>query len=100
MLFCTASVEKRCAAKNLSGLGAECLAELVLEPPPDDTAMKRRMRLETASRSGGGDVAVEIRKRFVTIAKARSFGDRAAINLSRLPRDVTRGLKPCLSKAI
>jgi hypothetical protein len=67
--------EKTLNAKNLAGLGAERLAELVLELSAGDAAAKRRLRLELASRSGEADVAAEIRKRLVTIAKARSFVD-------------------------
>ena len=61
-------------AKNLAALGAERLAELLLDVTAGDAAAKRRLRLELASR-GGGDVASEIRKRLVSIAKSRSFVD-------------------------
>lgn len=61
-------------AKNLAALGAERLAELLLDVTASDAAAKRRLRLELASRSGG-DVAGEIRKRFLSIAKSRSFVD-------------------------
>ena len=60
--------------KNLAALGAERLAELLLEVTTGDAAAKRRLRLELTSR-GGGDVASEIRKRLVSIAKSRSFID-------------------------
>jgi len=40
-----------------------------------DAAMKRRLRLELASQSSGADVAVEIRKRLISIARSRSFVD-------------------------
>ena len=61
-------------AKNLAALGAERLAELLLDVTAGDAAAKRRLRLELASR-GGGDVVSEIRKRLVSIAKSRSFVD-------------------------
>ncbi len=61
--------------RNLAALGPERLAELLLELATGDAAAKRRLRLELASRSGGGDVAPEIRKRLASIAKARSFID-------------------------
>ena len=61
-------------AKNLAALGAERLAELLLDVTAGDAAAKRRLRLELASR-GGGDVASEIRKRLTSIAKSRSFAD-------------------------
>lgn len=61
-------------AKNLAALGAERLAELLLDVTAGDAAAKRRLRLELASRAGG-DVAGEIRKRFLSIARSRSFVD-------------------------
>ena len=61
-------------AKNLAALGPERLAELLLDVTSGDAAAKRRLRLELASR-GGGDVAGEIRKRLISIAKSRSFVD-------------------------
>ena len=67
--------DKTLNAKNLAVLGAERLADLLLELAGGDAAAKRRLRLELASRSGGDDVVVEIRKRLVTIAKAKSFVD-------------------------
>jgi hypothetical protein len=61
-------------AKNLAGLGAHRLAELLLELAAGDAAAKRRLRIELASRNGG-DVGAEIRKRLAAIAKSRSFID-------------------------
>lgn len=66
--------ETTLSAKNLAALGAERLAELLLDVTTGDAAAKRRLRLELASRSGG-DVASEIRKRLVSIARSRSFVD-------------------------
>lgn len=62
-------------ATNLSALGAARLAELLLELAQGDAAMKRRLRLELASQAGGVDVAAEIRKRLVSIARSKSFLD-------------------------
>jgi hypothetical protein len=67
--------DKTLNAKNMAALGAIRLAELLLELTSRDAAAKRRLRLELASRNGGGDVAAEIRKRLATIAKSRSFVD-------------------------
>lgn len=68
--------KKTLTAKNLAALGAERLAELLLELAEGDAATKRQLRLELASRSGdGSDVVLEIRKRLATIAKSRSFVD-------------------------
>lgn len=67
--------QKTLNAQNLAALGAEQLAELLLELAKGDAATKRRLRLELASRSGGGDVAAEIAKRLTSIARSRSFVD-------------------------
>ncbi|MFT4027019.1 MAG: hypothetical protein QM676_09485 [Novosphingobium sp.] len=67
--------DKALNAKNLAALGADRLAELLLELVARDAAAKRRLRLELASRSGDGDVAPEIRKRLMAIGKSRSFVD-------------------------
>lgn len=67
--------DKTLNAKNLAALGADRLAELMLELVAGDAAAKRLLRLELASRSGGGDVAAEVRKRLAAIAKSRSFVD-------------------------
>lgn len=67
--------DKTLNAKNLAALGAERLAELLLELAVGDAATKRKLRLELASRSGGDDAAAEIRKRLTAIAKAKSFVD-------------------------
>jgi hypothetical protein len=61
--------------KNLAALGTERLAELLLELATGNATAKRRLRLELASRSDGGDVAAEIRKRLATIARSKSFVD-------------------------
>jgi hypothetical protein len=66
--------DKTLNAKNLAALGAEQLAELLLELTKGDAAAKRRLRLELASRSGG-DVITEISKRLASIARSRSFID-------------------------
>jgi hypothetical protein len=67
--------EKTLNAKNLAALGAERLADLLLELANGDAAAKRRLRLELASRNGGSDVAAEIRKRLVAVARSKSFVD-------------------------
>ena len=72
-------------AKNLAALGAERLAELLLDVTAGDAVAKRRLRLELASRSGG-DVPSEIRKRLVSVAKSRSFVDWR--KLKELARDL------------
>jgi hypothetical protein len=62
------------SAKNLEALGAERLAELLIEISTGNAAAKQRLRLELASQSPG-EVAKEVRKRLTTIARSRSFFD-------------------------
>jgi len=62
-------------AKNLEQLGAERLAELLIEISAGDAAIKRRLRLELAGAASPQDVAREVRKRLATIARSRSFVD-------------------------
>ena len=69
-------------ARNLAALGAERLAELLLELAEGDAAAKRQLRLELTSQSGdGSDVVAEIRKRLNAIAKSRSFVDWQRIRM-------------------
>lgn len=60
-------------AKNLANLGADRLAELMMELAAGDAAFKRRLRLELAAAQGSSDVAREVSKRLAAIAKARAF---------------------------
>ncbi len=62
-------------AKNLEALGAERLAELLIEVSTGDAAMKRRLRLELAGSASPAEAAREIRKRLATISRSRSFVD-------------------------
>lgn len=61
--------------KNLAALGADRLAELLLEITKGNAGAKRQLRLELASEVGSGDVAREIRKRLSAIARSQSFID-------------------------
>ena len=76
--------------KNLKALGAERLAELLLELATGDASAKRRLRLELASKSGGADVASEIRKRLIVIERARSYVDWRKIKALAHDLDVQR----------
>jgi hypothetical protein len=69
------AVKKALNAKNLEALGAERLAELLIEISAGDAAAKRRLRLELAGTQSPAEVAREIRKRLTTIARSRSFVD-------------------------
>ena len=63
------------SAKNLEALGAERLAELLIEISTGDAAAKRRLRLALAGAQSPSEVAKEVRKRLITIARSRSFVD-------------------------
>jgi len=76
-------------AKNLAGLGADRLAELLLELAQGDAAAKRGLRMELVSRNGG-DVGTEIRKRLKSIAKSRSFVDWRKIRKLAHDLDIQR----------
>ncbi|HLO75026.1 MAG TPA: hypothetical protein VK196_01050 [Magnetospirillum sp.] len=62
-------------AKNLVSLGAERLAELLIEISTGDAAAKRRLRMELAGAQSPGDLAKEVRKRLSSIARSQSFID-------------------------
>jgi hypothetical protein len=61
--------------ENLAALGAERLAELLIEVSTSNAGVKRRIRLELAGAQSPTDVAKEIRKRLAVIARSRSFVD-------------------------
>ena len=67
--------KKTLNAKNLEALGAERLAELLIEISTGNAAAKRRLRLRLAGAQSPGEVAKEVRKRLTTIARSRSFVD-------------------------
>jgi len=62
-------------AKNLEALGAPRLAELLLELSTGNAAAKRKLRLELAGEASPQQLGQEVRKRLVSIGKARSFID-------------------------
>ena len=62
-------------AKNLETLGAERLAELLIEITTGDAAAKRRLRLELIGAQSPAELGREVRKRLATIARSRSFVD-------------------------
>ena len=62
-------------AKNLEALGVERLAELLIEISTGSAAHKRRLRLELAGTGHGNEVVREVRKRFSSISRARTFID-------------------------
>jgi hypothetical protein len=62
-------------AKNLEALGAERLAELLIEISRGNAAAQRRLRLELAGAASPEDMAQEIRRRLTALARSRSFVD-------------------------
>ena len=67
------SVKTTLNAKNLASLGAERLAELLVELSKGNAIIKRRLRMELAVAHDTGKAVQEVRKRLAAIAKARSF---------------------------
>lgn len=66
---------KTLSAKNLEALGAERLAELLMQISIGHPTAKRRLRLELAGAQGTREVANEVRKRMTSIARSRTFID-------------------------
>jgi hypothetical protein len=60
-------------AKNLEALGAERLAQLLIETSTGDAAAKRKLRLALAGAEGPKEAAREITKRLTSIGRARTF---------------------------
>lgn len=65
--------KKTLNAKNLEALGAERLAELLLEVTAGNAAAKRVLRLALADAQGPGEVAHEVRKRLAEIKRGQRF---------------------------
>lgn len=60
---------------NLEKLGAEKLAELVMDLVQGSATLQRRVRMELSAARGSKDVAVDIRKRFAALRRSTSFVD-------------------------
>ena len=58
---------------NLTALGAERLADLLLEVSTGSADMKRRLRLELSHSVGPRELARDVRKRLVSLRKSTSF---------------------------
>jgi hypothetical protein len=67
--------KKTVTLHNLAALGAERLAEILVDLAEGDAEVKRRLRLELAAQVGGDSIAAEIGKRITALGKARSFVD-------------------------
>lgn len=60
---------------NLEKLGAEKLAELVMDLVRGSAALQRRARMELSAAQGPKDVAADIRKRFAFLRRSTSYVD-------------------------
>ena len=60
---------------NLEHLGAEKLAELVMELVQGSAALQRRARIELSAAQGSKDVAADIRKRFASLRRSTGYLD-------------------------
>lgn len=62
--------------KNLTALGADRLAELLIEVTKGKADLQRRVRLELSAHQGADDVARDIRKRYASIRQAKGYLSR------------------------
>ena len=58
---------------NLANLGADRLADLLMEVSQGSADIKRRLRLELSHNLGATDLAHEVRKRLASLRKSKSF---------------------------
>ena len=65
--------KKTLNSENLTALGAERLAELLIEVSTGSAEIKRRLRLEISHNLGSAELAREVRKRLTTLRKSRSY---------------------------
>ncbi|CUH78605.1 DUF6880 family protein [Tropicibacter naphthalenivorans] len=61
---------------NLLALGADTLADLLLEAVKGDAARQRRVRMALAADQGPEAVAADVRKRFVQLRRGKSYISR------------------------
>src|SRR6266513_437072 len=67
--------KKTVTLHNVTSLGPERLAAILVDLAEADAEVKRRLRLELAAQVGGDSIAAEIGKRIAALRKARSFVD-------------------------
>ena len=77
--------------KNLEALGAERLAELLIEISAGNAAAIRRLRVELAGAQSPAQLVKEVSKRFTMIARARSFVDWRGVRPLADDLDTRRG---------
>lgn len=61
--------------QNLERLGAEKLAELVMELVQGSAALQRRVRMELSAAQGPKEIAADVRKRLVSLRRSKSWID-------------------------
>jgi hypothetical protein len=76
--------------KNLEALGAQRLAELLIEISTGSAAHKRRLRMELAGNISSGEVAREVRKRLSSIGRARTFIDWRKVKATKAELETQR----------
>jgi hypothetical protein len=59
--------------KNLESLGAEKLAELVMELVQGSAALQRRARMELSAAQGPKEIAADVRKRLASLRRSKSW---------------------------
>ena len=72
---CDMASKKALNARNLEALGAERLAELLMEISTGRSAARRLLRLELAGAEGTAELAGEVRRRLATIGRSRAVLD-------------------------
>lgn len=65
--------KKTLNAENLAALGAETLANLLIEVSTGSAEIKRRLRLELSHNLGPAELARDVRKRLASIRRSTSF---------------------------
>lgn len=84
---------------NLLTLGADVLADLLLESVKGDAARQRRVRMALAADQGPETIAADVRKRFAQVRRGRSYISRKsqktlAKELSDLTQLIETGIAP------
>lgn len=69
----TTMSKKTLNTSNLEKLGAEKLAELVMELVQGNAALQRRARMELGAAQGPKELAADLRKRFASLRRSTSF---------------------------
>jgi rRNA maturation protein Rpf1 len=67
--------KKAITTDNLTALGVDRLAAILVELADDNADVKRRLRLELAAQMGGETIAAEIARHIAALRSARSFLD-------------------------